>query len=42
MALIPALGRQRQEDLWVQSQPGMESEFQDSEIEKLPQETKLN
>ena len=27
--LIPALGRQRQADFWVQSQPGLQSEFQD-------------
>jgi hypothetical protein len=27
--LIPALGRQRQEDFWVQGQPGLQSEFQD-------------
>jgi hypothetical protein len=29
--LIPALGRQRQADFWVQSQPGLQSEFQDSQ-----------
>jgi hypothetical protein len=29
--LIPALGRQRQVDLWVQGQPGLQSEFQDSQ-----------
>ena len=35
--LIPALGRQRQEDFWVQGQPGLQSEFQDSQgyTEKL-------
>jgi hypothetical protein len=35
--LIPALGRQRQVDLWVQGQPGLQSEFQDSQgyTEKL-------
>jgi hypothetical protein len=27
--LIPALGRQRQEDFWVWGQPGLQSEFQD-------------
>jgi hypothetical protein len=27
--LIPALGRQRQVDFWVQGQPGLQSEFQD-------------
>jgi hypothetical protein len=31
MPLIPALGRQRQEDFWVQGQPGLQSEFQDSQ-----------
>jgi hypothetical protein len=30
-ALIPALGRQRQADFWVQGQPGLQSEFQDSQ-----------
>jgi hypothetical protein len=29
--LIPALGRQRQVDFWVQGQPGLKSEFQDSQ-----------
>jgi hypothetical protein len=29
--LIPALGRQRQADFWVWSQPGLQSEFQDSQ-----------
>ena len=29
--LIPALRRQRQADFWVQSQPGVQSEFQDSQ-----------
>jgi hypothetical protein len=29
--LIPALGRQRQLDFWVRSQPGLQSEFQDSQ-----------
>jgi hypothetical protein len=28
---IPALGRQRQVDFWVQGQPGLQSEFQDSQ-----------
>jgi hypothetical protein len=34
--LIPALGRQSQADFWVQDQPGLQSEFQDSQgyIEK--------
>jgi hypothetical protein len=29
--LIPALGRQRQADFWVLDQPGLRSEFQDSQ-----------
>jgi hypothetical protein len=29
--LIPALGRQRQVDFWVWGQPGLHSEFQDSQ-----------
>jgi hypothetical protein len=29
--LIPALGRQRQADFWVGGQPGLHSEFQDSQ-----------
>jgi hypothetical protein len=29
--LIPALRRQRQADFWVQGQPGLQSEFQDSQ-----------
>jgi hypothetical protein len=29
--LIPALGRQRQVDLWVRDQPGLQSELQDSQ-----------
>jgi hypothetical protein len=34
--LIPALGRQRQVDFWVRGQPGLQSEFKDSQgyIEK--------
>jgi hypothetical protein len=31
MPLIPALGRQRQADFWVQGQSGLQSEFQDSQ-----------
>jgi hypothetical protein len=31
MPLIPALGRQRQVDFWVQGQSGLQSEFQDSQ-----------
>jgi hypothetical protein len=30
-ALIPALGRRRQADFWVRVQPGLQSEFQDSQ-----------
>jgi hypothetical protein len=29
--LIPALGRQRQANFWVRGQPGLQSEFQDSQ-----------
>jgi hypothetical protein len=29
--LIPAFGRQRQVDFWVRGQPGLQSEFQDSQ-----------
>jgi hypothetical protein len=29
--LIPALGRQRQVDFWLRGQPGLQSEFQDSQ-----------
>jgi hypothetical protein len=29
--LIPAFGRQRQADFWVRDQPGLQSEFQDSQ-----------
>jgi hypothetical protein len=29
--VIPALGRQRQVDFWVRGQPGLQSEFQDSQ-----------
>jgi hypothetical protein len=31
LPLIPVLGRQRQVDFWVQGQPGLQSEFQDSQ-----------
>ena len=31
MPLIPAFGRQRQADFWVRGQPGLQSEFQDSQ-----------
>jgi hypothetical protein len=31
MTLIPTLGRQRQADFWVWGQPGLQSEFQDSQ-----------
>jgi hypothetical protein len=30
-SLIPVLGRQRQADFWVRGQPGIQSEFQDSQ-----------
>jgi hypothetical protein len=29
--LIPALRRQKQSDFWVRGQPGLQSEFQDSQ-----------
>ena len=31
MPLIPALGRQSQADFWVRGQPGLQSEFEDSQ-----------
>jgi hypothetical protein len=31
MPLIPAIGRQRQADFWIWGQPGLQSEFQDSQ-----------
>jgi hypothetical protein len=31
MLLFPALGRQRQADIWVRGQSGLQSEFQDSQ-----------
>jgi hypothetical protein len=31
MPLIPVLGRLRQADFWVQGQPGLQSEFEDSQ-----------
>jgi hypothetical protein len=31
MPLISALGRQRQVDFWIRGQPGVQSEFQDSQ-----------
>jgi hypothetical protein len=46
--LIPAPGRQRQEDFWVRGQPGLQSEFQDSQgyteksCLKPPPQKKLN
>jgi hypothetical protein len=48
--LIPEVGRQRQVDFWVRGQPGLQSEFQDSQgyTEKTlsrktkKQKTKLN
>jgi hypothetical protein len=40
--LIPELGRQRQADFWIQGQPGLQDEFQDSQgyTEKPCLETK--
>jgi hypothetical protein len=47
MPLIPALERQRQADFGVRGQPGLQSEFQDSQgytekpcLEKKKQKTK--
>ena len=42
MLLIPAFGRQKQADFWVWGQPGLQSEFQDSQdyTEKLCLEIK--
>jgi hypothetical protein len=37
--LIPALGRQRQTDFWVQGQPGLQSELQDSQGSRIDRET---
>jgi hypothetical protein len=31
LPLIPELGRQKQADFWVRDQPGLQSEFQDSQ-----------
>jgi hypothetical protein len=49
MPLIPALGRQRQVDFWVRGQPGLQSEFQDSQgytekpcLKKQNKQTKQN
>jgi hypothetical protein len=49
MPLIPALGRQRQADFLVRGQPGLQSEFQDSQgytekpcLEKQKQNKKQN
>jgi hypothetical protein len=48
-ALIPALGRQRQADFWIRGQPGLQSEFQDSQgytkkpcLEKQNKQTNKN
>jgi hypothetical protein len=45
--LIPALGRQREANFWVQGQPDLQSEFQDSQgntekpcLEKLKKKEK--
>jgi hypothetical protein len=32
MLLIPVPRKQRQVDLWVQGQPGLQSKFQDSQV----------
>jgi hypothetical protein len=45
--LIPALRRQRQADFWVQGQPGLQSEFQDSQgyretLSRKPPKIKIN
>jgi hypothetical protein len=51
MPLIPPLERQRQADFWVQGQPGLQSELQDSqdytekpclEIHRPPKKTPKN
>jgi hypothetical protein len=49
MPLTPALGRQRQTDFWVWGQPGLQSEFQDSQgctekpcVEKQKQQQQKN
>jgi hypothetical protein len=48
-SLIPALGRQWQADVWVRGQPGLQSEFQDSQdytekpcLKKTKTKTKQN
>jgi hypothetical protein len=42
MPLIPALGRERQANFWVQGQPGLQSEFQDSQGYRKKQSWKAN
>jgi hypothetical protein len=49
MPLIPALGRQKQADFCVRGQPGLQSEFQDSQgytekpcLEKKQKQTNNN
>ena len=45
MPLIPALKRQKQADLLVQGQPGLQSEFQGSQrnpVSKLTKQNKTN
>ena len=49
MPLIPVLGRQRQANFWVRGQPGLQSEFQDSQsytekscLEKTKKQTNKN
>ena len=41
-SLIPALGRQKQMDLWVRGQPGLYSKFQDSQSYREPLSQKTN
>jgi hypothetical protein len=49
MPLMPAPGRQRQADFWARGQPGLQSEFQDSQgytekpcLEKNNKQTNIN
>jgi hypothetical protein len=39
--LIPALRRQKQADFWVRGQPGLQSEFQDSQNQKKKKKKNL-
>jgi hypothetical protein len=40
MPLVPTLGRQGQEDFWVRGQPGLQSEFQDSQVYPVSEKKK--